>query len=88
MRAAPENLHTMVVSGDVFIRTTKPLPEIPEADVVCFGLWLSDDIATSHGVFVADCHSPSTLKCMLQKPSIAELSKLRHDHYYLTDIGV
>ena len=88
MSAAPESLHTMVVSGDVFIRTTKPLPEIPEADVVCFGLWLSDDVATSHGVFVADRHNPSMLKCMLQKPSIAELSQLRHDHYYLTDIGV
>lgn len=88
MRVAPESLHTMVVSGDVFIRATQQLPEIPDADVVCFGLWLSDEIATSHGVFVADRHSPATLKCMLQKPSNAKLSQLRHDHYYLTDIGV
>lgn len=88
MRMAPECHHTMVVSGDVFIRTTQPLPAIPDADVVCFGLWLSDETATSHGVFVIDRHEPSKLKCMLQKPSIAQLSQLRHGHYYLTDIGV
>ncbi len=88
MRQAPPSFHTMVVSGDVFIRTTKPLPVIPEVDVVCFGLWLSDDIANTHGVFVADRRTPSTLKCMLQKPSISQLNDLRHDHLYLTDIGV
>lgn len=88
MRMAPDGLHTMVVSGDVFIRATKPLPSIPEADVVCFGLWLSDEIATAHGVFVASRHTPSMLKCMLQKPSVERLNQLRHDHFYLTDIGV
>ena len=40
MAAAPERLHTMVVSGDVLIRTTQPLQPIPDADVVCYGLWL------------------------------------------------
>ena len=40
MDAAPDNIHTMVVSGDVYIRTTKPLQKIPEADVVCYGLVL------------------------------------------------
>ena len=54
MQAAPENLHTMVVSGDVLIRATQPLQAIPEAEVVCYGLWLDDQIATTHGVFVAD----------------------------------
>ena len=88
MDMAPMSLHTMVVSGDVLLRTTKPLPQIPEADVVCFGLWLSDEVATAHGVFVADRKAPATLKCMLQKPSLAELSELKHDNLYLTDIGL
>ncbi len=88
MNAAPEGLHTMIVSGDVMIRTTQQLPLIPDADVVCFGLWLSDEIATAHGVFVADRRSPSMLKCMLQKPSMEKLALLRHDNLYLTDIGV
>ena len=37
MKAAPDSLHTMIVSGDVYIRATKPLQAIPEADVVCYG---------------------------------------------------
>lgn len=88
MDMAPSHLHTMIVSGDVLVRTNQPLPAIPDADVVCFGLWLSDEIATSHGVFVAERKTPSTLKCMLQKPTIARLNELRHEHLYLTDIGV
>ena len=40
MLAAPDNIHTMVVSGDVYIRTTQSRQPIPEADVVCYGLWL------------------------------------------------
>ena len=38
MAMAPDNIHTMVVSGDVLIRATQPLQPIPEADVVCYGL--------------------------------------------------
>lgn len=45
MDAAPSSLHTMIVSGDVLIRTTQPLQPIPEADVVCYGLWLGPEIA-------------------------------------------
>ena len=85
---APSSYHTMIVSGDVLIRATKPLPAIPDADVVCYGLWLNDEIASTHGVFVADRKSPSELKCMLQKPSSTVLSGLRHDHLYLVDIGI
>ena len=39
MAMAPERIHTMVVSGDVYIRATQPLQPIPDADVVCYGLW-------------------------------------------------
>lgn len=88
MQAAPEDMHTMIVSGDVLIRATQPLQPIPEADVVCYGLWLGPDIAKDHGVFVSDRRSPSVLKCMLQKPSVQQLGQLQKDHFYLTDIGV
>ena len=88
MDAAPSSLHTMIVSGDVLIRTTQPLQPIPEADVVCFGLWLGPEIAKNHGVFVSSCDTPSVLKCMLQKPSPATLGTIQKDHYYLTDIGI
>lgn len=88
MGMAPDNIHTMVVSGDVLIRTTQALPPVPQADVVCYGLWLDASVAKNHGVFVSRKKTPSTLKQMLQKPPVAQLKELTKDHYYLTDIGI
>lgn len=88
MDAAPEGLHTMVVSGDVYIRATEALQPIPDVDVVCYGLWLGAEIAKDHGVFVMSRHKPAELKCMLQKPSVETLNHLLKDHLYLTDIGI
>ena len=88
MAMAPENIHTMVVSGDVLIRATQPLQPIPEADVVCYGLWLDASIAKNHGVFVSSRQTPSVLKQMLQKPSVQTLTDIQKDHFFLTDIGV
>ena len=85
---APASLHTMIVSGDVYVRATQPLGAVPEADVVCYGLWLGSHIAKNHGVFVSSRKSPDVLKQMLQKPAVQELNNLQKDHYYLTDIGV
>ena len=65
MKAAPESLHTMIVSGDVYIRATQPLQPIPDADVVCYGLWLGPEIAKNHGVFVSSRQHPQEMKCML-----------------------
>ena len=88
MAMAPDNIHTMVVSGDVLICATQPLQPIPEADVVCYGLWLDASVAKNHGVFVSSRQTPSVLKQMLQKPSVQTLTDLQRDHFYLTDIGV
>ena len=88
MAMAPDNIHTMVVSGDVLIRATQPLQPIPGTDVVCYGLWLDASVAKNHGVFVSSRQTPSVLKQMLQKPSVQTLTELQKDHYYLTDIGV
>ena len=78
----------MIVSGDVYIRAAERLGQIPDADVVCYGLWLDASIAKDHGVFVSDRRTPNVLKQMLQKPSVECLSALQKDHYYLTDIGI
>ena len=88
MSQAPPNIHTMVVSGDVYIRATQTLQPIPDADVICYGLWLDASRAKNHGVFVSSRQTPTVLKQMLQKPSIETLNELQRDHYYLTDIGV
>ena len=88
MESAPQHLHTMIVSGDVYIRSTEALGQIPDADVVCYGLWLGPEIACDHGVFVSSRQSPDELEYMLQKPSTETLSSLLKDHFYLTDIGI
>lgn len=88
MSMSPDSIHTMVVSGDVYIRTTQPLPPVPDADVVCYGLWLDASVARNHGVFVSSRRTPQVLKQMLQKPAVSTLKGLMKDHYYLTDIGV
>ena len=88
MNIAPNSMHTMIVSGDVYIRATQPLQPIPDADVVCYGLWLGPEIAKDHGVFVSKSDTPSVLECMMQKPSVKTLGNLLKDHFYLTDIGV
>ena len=88
MNQAPEGLRTMIVSGDVYIRATQALQPIPDADVVCYGLWLGPEIAKDHGVFVSSRQTPTQLKCMLQKPSMQTLGQLQKEHFYLTDIGV
>ena len=69
-------------------RATESLQSIPDADVVCYGLWLGPEIAKDHGVFVSRHETPQRMECMLQKPSVETLSQLQKDHYYLTDIGV
>ena len=88
MSQAPERLTTMIVSGDVYIRAAERIGQIPDADVVCYGLWLDASIAKDHGVFVSDRRTPNVLKMMLQKPSTEQLSELLKDHFYLTDIGI
>ena len=88
MAMAPASVHTMVVSGDVLIRATQPLQTIPEADVICYGLWLDASVAKNHGVFVSDRRTPTVLKKMLQKPSVQTLCEIQKDHFYLTDIGI
>ena len=88
MAQAPRRLTTMIVSGDVYIRAAERIGDIPDADVVCYGLWLDASIARNHGVFVSDRRTPGVLKQMLQKPSPERLQELLRDHYYLTDIGI
>lgn len=88
LRKAPESLHTLIASGDVYIRYDQPVQPIPEADVVCYGLWVDPSLACRHGVFVSDRKSPSTLDYMLQKPSLSTLSEITGTHLFLMDIGI
>ena len=88
MKKAPDSLHTLIASGDVYIRASKPLQKIPEADVVCYGLWVDPNLAKNHGVFVSSRRNPDKLDFMLQKPSVEELGNLMKTHLFLMDIGI
>lgn len=87
MREAPASLRTLVASGDVMVRTDKLQP-IPEADVVCYGLWADSSLAQNHGVFLSRRESPERLDFMLQKPSPQTLAKLMPTHLFLMDVGI
>ncbi|MFT0228804.1 bifunctional fucokinase/fucose-1-phosphate guanylyltransferase [Bacteroides thetaiotaomicron] len=86
--AGSERLEHADSSGDVYIRSEKPLQDIPEVDVVCYGLWVNPSLATHHGVFVSDRKKPEVLDFMLQKPSLEELEGLSKTHLFLMDIGI
>lgn len=88
MEKAPEKLRTLIASGDVYIRTNETLQPIPDADVVCYGLWVEASLAKNHGVFVSHRDKPDVLDCMLQKPTVEELGKLNQTHFFLMDIGI
>ena len=87
MEAAPKSLTTLIASGDVLIRTGKLQP-VPEADVVCYGLWADASLAKNHGVFVSCRETPEKLDFVLQKPSIERLGKLLNTHLFLMDVGI
>ncbi len=87
MEHAPKSLHTMVVSGDVLVRAGR-LQEIPEADVICYGLWSDATVATRHGVYLSRRETPDRLDFMLQKPSMECLTTLAPTHLFLLDIGI
>jgi len=88
MEKAPDSFHTLIASGDVYIRNNEPLQPVPEADVVCYGLWVDPSLATRHGVFVSDRQTPDQLAYMLQKPSLKRLGEITRTHLYLMDIGI
>lgn len=88
MDIAPDCYHTLIASGDVYVRTAKSLQPIPEADVVCYGMWVDPSLAKNHGVFVSRRQTPDVLECMLQKPSVEKLAEIMQTHLFLMDIGV
>lgn len=88
MKQTPDRLNTLIASGDVYIRSEKPLQDIPDVDIVCYGLWVNPTLATHHGVFVSDRKKPEVLDFMLQKPSLEELEGLSKTHLFLMDIGI
>jgi galactokinase/mevalonate kinase-like predicted kinase len=78
----------LITSGDVLIWNEGPVPEIPAADVVCFGIWTEPAKATHHGVFFLERSQSGNLAFMLQKPSTEKIIELSNRYDELIDIGV
>lgn len=80
--------NTLIASGDVCLRADGDIKSIPNADVVCYGIWCDPSTASRHGVFLSSHDKPEVLDYMLQKPSAEQLNQLAATHYYMLDIGL
>ncbi len=80
--------NTLIASGDVFIYTPTVPSELPQADVVCFGIWVEPHLASRHGVFFTPRSNPQQLDFMLQKPSHSKIEELTGSHLFMMDIGI
>lgn len=88
MSISSPNQNTLIASGDVFIYAPEVPSSMPQADVVCYGIWTEPQLASNHGVFFIKRDGDSSLDFMLQKPSHEQIEALTQTHLFLMDIGV
>lgn len=88
LESAPEGLKTLIASGDALVWADTFSSNIPNADVVCVGIWAQPEVAGRHGVFICPRHDPTQLHHMLQKPDLRTLQELAGDYLYLLDAGI
>ena len=85
---APCRSRVVVSSGDVLLRCGASLPDFPDADVICLGLWVPPDEAQHFGVFFCPRNRPERLEFVLQKPAPERIQELASDYLFLVDTGV
>jgi galactokinase/mevalonate kinase-like predicted kinase len=85
---APDSYCTLIASGDVMFISSDRFRDLPVADVLVFGVWVDDPVATRHGVFFSRRETQDELAFVRQKPSLQELRELAHDYFYLMDSGI
>jgi len=88
LKNAPDSYSTLICSGDVMFISSDRFYHLPEADVLVFGIWVDDSIASRHGVFFSRRESQEELAFVKQKPSLQELRELSKEYYYLMDSGM
>ena len=88
LEGAPAGMNTMVAAGDALVWIDQFREKIPQADVVCIGIWAQPEVAVKHGVFVCPRNNPGVLEYMLQKPSLEALQSLTEQFLYLLDAGI
>jgi len=88
LQNAPETYSLLIGSGDVMFISSDRFDKFPEADVLLFGIWVDDVIASRHGVFFSRRERQDQLSFVRQKPAMEELRDLSQNYYYLMDSGI
>ncbi len=88
LKGAPDSFCTLIGSGDVMLISSDRFKDLPVADVLVFGLWVDDAVASRHGVFFSRREQQDQLAFVKQKPSLTELRDLSRDYFYLMDSGI
>jgi len=88
LNAAPSDYCTLIGSGDVMFISSDRFKNLPNADILVFGIWVEDDIASRHGVFFSRRERQEELAFVRQKPTQEELRDASQDYYYLMDSGI
>ena len=88
LRKAPSCYTVLVGSGDVMFISSDRFQKLPEADVLLFGIWVENGVASRHGVFFSRRDQPDRLAFVRQKPAEQELRELAPDYFYLMDSGI
>lgn len=88
MEASGAGQHVMIAAGDVLLQSPEIPFTLPDADVVCFGIWTDPHLASRHGVFFTPRNNPQQLDFMLQKADLGTIERLSESHLYLMDVGV
>lgn len=85
---APASYSLLIGSGDVMFLSSDRFHALPEADVLLFGTWVDDAVASKHGVFFSRRDQQDQLAFVKQKPSLEELRKHAQEYFYLMDSGI
>jgi len=88
LEQAPDNYLTLVGSGDVLFISADRFNNLPEADVLVFGIWVDDAVASKHGVFFSSKEEQEQLAFVKQKPTQEELVSYSGSYFYLMDSGI
>jgi galactokinase/mevalonate kinase-like predicted kinase len=88
LQAGAPHYRALVTSGDVLLRFGCDFAELPEADVLGFGMWVRPEFAVHFGVFFSPRENPQQWAFFRQKPSTEEIRELAEGHFYLVDTGM
>ena len=88
LKNAPDAYTTLVGSGDVMFISGDRFNDLPEADVLVFGIWVDDEVASRHGVFFSPRQQQDQLAFVKQKPTREALGIFAKDYFYLMDSGI